>query len=74
MWFFGNWFNPGWWFGGFGFLGFAAVITLVIVLAVRSGNRSREQRITSAEQILKERLARGEIDIATYEELLKKVR
>lgn len=73
MWFFGNWFHG--WFGGFGFLGFVAIVTLVIVLAVRSGNRGREERRSSRpEDILKERLAKGEIDEQTYEELLKKVR
>lgn len=73
MWFLGNWFHWGW-FGGLGFLGFVAVVTLVIVLAVRSGNRGREVRTSRPEEILKERLAKGEIDQQTYEELLKKVR
>lgn len=74
MWFFGNGLHWGW-LGGLGFLGFAALITLVVVLAVRSGNRGRDDRRPSRpEEILKERLARGEIDEQTYDELLKKVR
>lgn len=73
MWFFGNWLHLGW-LGGLGFLGTVAIIVLVIVLVTRSNNRARDYRPSNAEQILKERLARGEIDEETYENLLKKVR
>lgn len=74
MWFFGNWMHWGW-LGGFGFLVTVAAVVLVIVLVTRSNNRARDYRpSSSAEQILKERLARGEIDEETYENLLKKIR
>jgi putative membrane protein len=65
------------WFGGIGFLGLIAVIVLVIVLVTRNGrsHSGQERRASShAEEILKERLARGEIDEETYENLLKKIR
>ncbi len=68
-----HWF-PFAWIGGLGFLGTVAVIIIVVVLVTRSNNRVRDYRPSSAEQILKERLARGEIDEETYENLLKKVR
>lgn len=65
------------WFGGIGFFGLIAVIVLVIVLVTRSGHsRQREERHapSHAEDILKERLAKGEIDEETYEKLLSKIR
>jgi putative membrane protein len=73
MWFLGNWMHFGW-FVGFGFLATIAVIVVVIVLVSKSNNRARDNRPSNAEQILKERLARGEIDEETYDNLLKKIR
>lgn len=73
---FWHWF-PFNWFGGIGFFGFIAVIVLVIVLVTRNGRShpGHERRASSnAEEILKERLARGEIDEETYEKLLQKIR
>lgn len=68
-----HWF-PFHWFGGFGSLGTVAVIIIVIILITRSHRYRDERRPSNAEQILKERLARGEIDEETYESLLKKIR
>jgi uncharacterized membrane protein len=52
-------------------------IVLVIIFATRGGHHhAKESRYASshAEEILKERLARGEIDEETYEKLLSKIR
>ncbi len=69
-----NWF-PFAWFGGLGFLGIVAAVVIVIVLVNKSNNRPRDfYRPSNAEQILKERLAKGEINEEEYENLLKKVR
>lgn len=78
-----HWFPFGW-LGGIGCFGFIAIIVIVIVLVTRSGHNHRweERRTTTeerrapshAEDILKERLARGEIDEETYEKLLSKIR
>jgi putative membrane protein len=65
-------------FGMGGLLGvaaFFAVIALLIVLIVRTARHGREEgRFTRAEDILKERLAKGEISAEEYDELLKKIR
>jgi putative membrane protein len=71
-----HWFPFGW-FGGMGFFGLIAVIVVVIVLATRgSRHHMRDERRapSHAEDILKERLARGEIDEETYEKLLSKIK
>jgi putative membrane protein len=65
-----------------------ALIVVLIVVAVRSGRRHRGECCpphgaphntqytgsSEAERILKERFAKGEIDQATYESILKKIR
>lgn len=74
MWGF-HWFPFHWAGLGLGFLGTIAAIVIVIVLVTRNNHRVRDDRhYSSAEQILKDRLARGEITIEQYEELLKKVK
>lgn len=81
-------FPLGWIGGGLCMTLFAALIVLVIVMSVRSGRRHRgdccsphstdgaphNTDTSNAEQILKERYAKGEIDEATYESMLKKIR
>ena len=75
---FGNFFN--WMPFGLGGL-FFAIIIVAIVFALRGGRdrhgccgRGWHEHSSGAEQILKERLAKGEIDEAAYESLLKKIR
>lgn len=66
---------------------FVAIAVTLIVIAVRRGHRhgagccqtyvpngAQPNTVSGAEQILKERLAKGEIDEAAYESLLKKIR
>jgi putative membrane protein len=61
----------GWWMGWMGWMwGFwIVVIVLVVWLAVRAGSQGRENpraRLTP-EEILRERLARGEIDTEEFQ-------
>jgi len=67
--------------GGICMLIFIALIVVVIVLGVRRGRRdghmwheNHMHSTSGAEEILKQRLAKGEIDEATYENLMKKIR
>lgn len=68
---------------------FVALIVVLIVVGVRSGRRHRSDYWhtpndmphnappnmgSNAEQILKDRFAKGEIDEATYDSMLKKIR
>ena len=69
----------GWTAGGHvGFMGFWWVLILAIVVAVvwfaASAGRGRGTRNSSAEERLKERYAAGEIDQATYEQMLHDLR
>jgi uncharacterized membrane protein len=75
--------------GGACMLVFLALLITIIVLSVRNSRNYRRgccsphgmphdappySGSSNAEQILKERLAKGEIDEAAYESILKKIR
>lgn len=65
----GAW-DGGWGYGfmGFGMLLFWALVVLLVVLALRwVGDGALPGRQPSALDVLKERLAKGEIDIEDYE-------
>lgn len=65
-----------WWHGGGMWLFWLvvfAVVSVAIILAVRSLRRSEPPR-ESPEEILKKRFARGDIDRAEYEEAMKDLR
>ena len=62
------------WFGGVAMLIGVILVGVVIYLLVSNNNRHTTNRSTTdAQDILKERLAKGEIDEETYESLLKKI-
>lgn len=62
-----------WWIGGIAMFIGLILIGVVIYLLVSNSRRSAGGNISEAADILKERLAKGEIDEDTYEQLLKKI-
>ncbi len=72
---FGNWGGWGMAFGGFMMIFWFAVLVALIMFIVRwAGGNSNEVSRSDAAQILKQRYARGEIDISEYEERLQFLR
>lgn len=65
--------NGTWWIGGIAMFAGLILIGAVIYLLVNQAHRSAGGRTSDAADILKERLAKGEIDEETYERLLKKI-
>jgi len=68
MWDDGDHMGGGWWWVmGIGWLVFLAAIVVIVVLLVRqSGNRGGSGARSRPEDLLAERLARGEIDEEEY--------
>lgn len=67
-----GWMHGGWFWGG-QLLAIAVVAVLVWVI-IRATNRPDEPRHDTAEQILKQRYARGEISKEEYEQKLADLR
>ena len=61
------------WIGGIAMLIGLVLVGIVIYLLVHNSRNTASGHTSDAPDILKERLARGEIDEDTYERLLKKV-
>lgn len=66
-------FGETWWIGGIAMFIGLILIGVVIYLLVSNTRRTGSGRASEAADILKERLAKGEIDEETYERLLKKI-
>ena len=62
-----------WWIGGIAMLIGVILIGVVIYLLVNNSRHTGSKQSSDALDILKERLAKGEIDEETYEQLLKKI-
>lgn len=61
-----------WTGGGLMFLGII-IIGIIVYLLLRDNNKNKNLSSSNAQDILKERLAKGEIDEAMYESLLNKI-
>lgn len=61
------------WIGGIAMLIGVVLIGVVIYLLASSPRRTANRYAADAVNVLKERLAKGEIDEETYERLLKKI-
>lgn len=62
-----------WWMGGIAMFVGVILVGVVIYLLVNNNRHTSGRHTSEAQDILKERLAKGEIDEETYERLLKKV-
>ena len=62
------------WIGGIAmFIGFLLIGVLIYLLA-RNGFQGNNNSAATAQDVLKQRLAKGEIDETTYESLLNKIK
>lgn len=62
-----------WTGGGLMFLGVIIIGIIIYLLIKDNSNKNKNLSSSNAQNILKERLAKGEIDEATYENLLNKI-
>jgi putative membrane protein len=69
MYYWGGW----WWWGWIWFWVIVAIILILVLSSRRGGYRGREYRDT-AEDIVRQRYARGEINKEQFEQLLQDLR